>query len=166
MVELAMDSRVLIWRRPDKEWNPPCLNPGRRVRVSLVIWGCITFEGVGTLTVVDGNINGQKYIEVIDNFLWAVIARHFPDDNYVFQDDNAPVHKARVVKEYITETDLHGMELPAQSPYLHIIENVWHKIKHELQKHVQNITSRQLLETPIRNIWTEIPIDYIQDLYK
>jgi hypothetical protein len=142
------------------------LNPGRGVRVSLMIWGCITYEGVGTLTVVDGNINAQKYIEVIDNFVCPVIARHFPDDNYVLQDDNAPVHRACVVKEYMEEADLHGMEWPSQSPDLNIIENVWHKIKHELQKNVQNITSRQLLETAIRNIWTEIPIDYIQDLYK
>jgi len=52
------------------------------------------------------------------------------------------------------ETDLHGMEWPAQSPDLNIIENVWHKIKHELQKHA------------ICNICTEIPIYYIQDLYK
>jgi hypothetical protein len=58
------------------------------------------------------------------------------------------------------------MEWPAQSPDLNIIENVWHKIKHELQKHVQNITSRQLLETVIRDIWTEITIYNIQDLYK
>ena len=42
---------------------------------------------------------------------------------------------------------------------------MWHTSKHELQKHVQNITSRQLLETAIRNIWTEIPIYYIQDAY-
>ena len=27
-------------------------------------------------------------------------------------------------------------------------------------------TSRQLLETGIRNIWTEMSIDYIQDLYE
>ena len=53
--ELGMDNRVLIWRRPDEKWTPPCLNPGRGVRVSLIIWGCITYEGVGTLTVVDGN---------------------------------------------------------------------------------------------------------------
>jgi len=33
----------------------------------------------------------------------------------------------------MVETDLHGMEWPAQSPDLHIIENVWHRIKHELQ---------------------------------
>ena len=142
------------------------MNPGRSVRVSLMIWGCITYEGVGTLTVVDGNINAQKYIEVVYNFVWPVIARYFLDDNYVFLDDNAPVHGACVVKEYMDETDLHGMEWPAQSPDLNVIQNVWHNIKHELQKHVKKITSRQLLETAIRNIWTEIPIDYIQDLYK
>jgi hypothetical protein len=51
----------------------------------------------------------------------------------------------------MVEADLHGMEWPAQCPDLNIIENVWHKIKHELQKHVQNITSRQLLETAICN---------------
>jgi hypothetical protein len=43
------------------------------------------------------------------------------------------------VKEYIEDTDLHGMKWPAHSP--NIIENVWHKIKKELQKQVQNITS-------------------------
>jgi hypothetical protein len=56
-----MDNRVLIWQRPGQEWIPPCLNPGRSVCISLMIWGCITYEGVGTLTVVDSNINAQKY---------------------------------------------------------------------------------------------------------
>jgi hypothetical protein len=42
------------------------------------------------LTVVDGNTNAHKYIEVIDNVFWLVIALHFPDDNYVFQGDKAP----------------------------------------------------------------------------
>jgi hypothetical protein len=36
-----------------------------------MIWGCITYEGVGTLTVDDGNINAQKYTEVV---AWPVIA--------------------------------------------------------------------------------------------
>ena len=75
----------------------------------------------------------------------------------MFQGDNAPVHGARLVKEYMEESDLYGMEWPSQSPDLNIIENVWHKIEHEPQKHVQNITSRQLFETAICNIWTEIP---------
>ena len=40
-----------------------------------MILGCITYEGVGTLTVVDGNIDAQKYIKVSDNFVWHVIAQ-------------------------------------------------------------------------------------------
>jgi hypothetical protein len=44
-------------------------------------------------------------LEVIDYFAWPVIACHFPYDNYVFQDDNVPVHRTRVVNEYMEETD-------------------------------------------------------------
>jgi hypothetical protein len=51
------------------------LNPGRGDRASLMILGCITYEGVGTLTVVDGNIDAQKHIKVSDNFVWRVIAQ-------------------------------------------------------------------------------------------
>lgn len=96
-----MDNRVHIQRRPGEEWTSPCWNPGRGVRVSLMIWGCITYARVGTLTVIDSNINAKKYIQVIDNFIQPVIVRHFPDDNYLVKDDNAPMHRARVVKKYM-----------------------------------------------------------------
>jgi len=72
-LELVMDNCVLTWRRSDKGWIAPCLNPCRGVRVSLMIWGRITYEGVGTLTVVDGNINAQKYIEVSNNFVGPLL---------------------------------------------------------------------------------------------
>ena len=60
-----------------------------------MIWDCITFNGVGTSTTVNGNINAAKYIEIPENNLWPVIVRHYPEENYIFQDDNAPVHRAR-----------------------------------------------------------------------
>jgi hypothetical protein len=43
---------------------------------------------IWSLCQVNGNINAEKYISVLDSQLWSVIARHFPDDSYVFQDDN------------------------------------------------------------------------------
>ena len=61
----------------------------------MMIWGCICWEGVGTLTKVCGNINSEKYVSIIDENIWPVIARHFPDNNYLNQDDNAPVHRSR-----------------------------------------------------------------------
>jgi hypothetical protein len=63
--------------------------------MSLLNWGCIIFNGVGTLATVNGNINAAKYIEILEENLWPVIVRHYPEENYIFQDDNAPVHRAR-----------------------------------------------------------------------
>ena len=67
--KLAWNNRVLIWRGPGEEWTPQCLNPGRGARMSLMISGYITYEGVGTLTVINGNINAAKYIEIVDNLV-------------------------------------------------------------------------------------------------
>jgi hypothetical protein len=62
-VEMGMDNRVLIWRQSGKEWTPPRLNPGRGCRVGLVFWVYIAHEGVGALTVVDGNINAKNILK-------------------------------------------------------------------------------------------------------
>jgi hypothetical protein len=60
-----------------------------------MIWGCLSFNGIGTLTDVKGNINSHIYIDVLENNLWPVIAQYFTDNKFVSQDDNAPVHRAR-----------------------------------------------------------------------
>lgn len=51
--------------------------------MSLVIWGCITYEGLGTITIV----NVPKYLDIIENNVWPIIARHFPNNDYIYQDD-------------------------------------------------------------------------------
>ena len=61
---------------------------------------------------------------------------------------------------------MHSMEWPAQSPDLNIIENVWRKMKIELQKRVHKITTVALLEEAIRDIWTEIAVEFLQNLYE
>jgi hypothetical protein len=38
-----------------------------------MFWGCITYYGVGTLVAIDGNMNTDKYISVLDDNLWPVV---------------------------------------------------------------------------------------------
>ena len=52
-----------------------------------MFWDCITYQGIRTFTDVEGNINSRKYIDIIDTHLWPVFARHFPTDEYIFQDE-------------------------------------------------------------------------------
>jgi hypothetical protein len=42
--------------------------------------------GVGTLMTMNGKINTAKYIEILEDNLWPVIVRHYPEENYIFED--------------------------------------------------------------------------------
>ena len=130
-----------------------------------MFWGCITHEGVGTFTEVDGNINSQKYINILDTHLWPVIARHFPNNNYLFQDDNAPVHSSLATRQWKTENNIRCLTWPSQSPDINIIENVWRTIKIKLQRRVNDIQNRGELIRVVKEIWQSLPLHYIQSLY-
>lgn len=162
---IGQNNRVFVWRASHEAYRPECMCPPHQQKVSVMIWGCITWYGVGTICKVDGNINAVKYREILDNHLWPVLARHFADKPYRFQDDNAPVHRARIIEEFKRENDIHGMTWPAQSPDLNIIENVWLRIKRSLQRTAQNINNPQELFAAIEAIWVELTVDYIRNLY-
>jgi hypothetical protein len=39
---------------------------------------------VGTLVAIDGNMNTDKYISVLDDNLWLVVVRHFSDRPWMY----------------------------------------------------------------------------------
>lgn len=65
-------NKVYIWKKRDKAENK-CHDIG-----------CICYNGVGTRCKVNGTINSDKYIEMLDNNLWPIVVRHVPGDNYIF----------------------------------------------------------------------------------
>ena len=49
--------------------------------ISVMFWGCITINGVGTLTKVEGNFDSSVYIHVLDNQLEASYFKEFCGKN-------------------------------------------------------------------------------------
>lgn len=130
-----------------------------------MVWGCITYDSVGTLCLVDGNITALKYIDILDEHLWPVIARHFSDKPYLFQDDNSPVHRARITREFKVYNNIPSITWPAQSPDINIIENIWLKIKRSLQSMARDITTQDELFNVKLDIWQNIAPEYVKNLY-
>lgn len=74
------------------------------------------YNGVDTLCDVDGHTNFQKYLKIIDNLLWTVVAAHFPSNYFFFK---MTVGRVRAVKEFMEQKfSDNGNEWPAQSPDL------------------------------------------------
>lgn len=51
--------------------------------INLSFWGCINSEGMGTITVVNCNINAAKYIDIIANNAWPVISRNLQNKLHI-----------------------------------------------------------------------------------
>lgn len=103
MVIIKPGGEVKVWRKTAERWRPECLgyvSIGAQSTIKLMVWGCITYDGVGTLSMVNGNMNSEKYIDTLENKLWPVIAKNFGANPYYFQEDNAPCHKSRLCEQW------------------------------------------------------------------
>ena len=58
-IVIGNDCRIYVWRKSNESWLSDCISPGPGIgkKISVMIWGCITYHGVGTLCRVIGNIN-------------------------------------------------------------------------------------------------------------
>ena len=57
---------------------------------------------------------------------------HFLD--IIFQQDNAPVHKSKIMGSFFQEKDWKVLEWPAYYPALNPIEKLWAILKQRLRK--------------------------------
>lgn len=169
MILLKPDGCIKVWRKSSEIWRSECLgyvamNPSTTLK--MMVWGCLTYYGVGTLATVVGNMNSEKYISTLDNNLWQIVAKHFSDKPYFFQDDNAPCHRSRAVEEWKRQNDLPQLIWPAQSPDLSPIENIWLLIKNKIKNRLYLIHSKTDLERELMRAWLETPLMYIHRLYE
>ncbi len=66
-----------------------------------MVWGCISAYGMGSLHVLEGTINAERYMKVLEQHM-------LPSRGRVFQQDNAKTHTAA-----ITTAWLHSRRVPA-----------------------------------------------------
>ena len=79
-VVLGEDKKIYVWRKSTERLLGECtgmLTTDREKQgtISAMFWGCISYDGVGTITLVNGNMNSNSYIETLNNNLWPVITK-------------------------------------------------------------------------------------------
>ena len=157
------DGRITVRRTAKEAILPQCLqlmeigNGG-----SLMIWGCLSFQGPGPLVKINSNFSGRAYISLLQDHAKPFLSTL--DDDYIFMDDNSPLHRAKMVKNWWQSSGINKMEVwPAKSPDLNPIENIWASLKRKVSK--KRPRSLKELKSLIMEVWQTISGSEIEHLY-
>ena len=92
--------RVYCWRTEDEKDRHHLIPKGRtQRRLSVMIWGAFTINGVGILLPIEGNIDSKKYYQILQDGFHPVLNWFYPEGDYVFMHDNAPVHSSEETRK-------------------------------------------------------------------
>ncbi len=118
----------VIRTKEDKD-NPSCYQRSVQKPASLMVWGCMSACGMGSLHIWKGTINAEKYIQVLEQHMLPSRRCLFQGRPCIFQHDNARPHTASITTSWLRRRRIRVLKWPACSPDLSPIENIWHIIK-------------------------------------
>lgn len=145
------DYRKRIIRDKTEAFHKDCLKRTVKFPQGIMVWGCMSAKGLGTLHFIEGTVNAAKYQDILTSSFLPSAANLYPNGDFIFQQDGASCHTAKSTKKWFGENNIKVLSHPSSSPDLNPIETLWHKMK----QHLRNSPQRTIpqLRTKLQEIW-------------
>ncbi|EIE92200.1 hypothetical protein RO3G_16911 [Rhizopus delemar RA 99-880] len=103
----------------------------------------------------------ELYREILEDELertieFSIDKLGFERHQVIFQHDNDPKHTSKLVKEYLKDQSYNILELPAQSPDLNPIENMWSLLKRRLNDYETAPKGMNELYERVTKVWYDL----------
>ena len=159
------DGNIYVRRRIGEALLPSCTQKTVKFGTSVMIWGCMNATGVGRIHIINGTVNANVYANEIlaKKLLPSAQDMYGNDEQYTFQQDNAPCHTAASVMQWFRRNKITVLDWPGNSPDLNPIENLWRRLKITVaQKQARN--KQELIEAVIASWFHVITADELKKL--
>lgn len=100
------DYRKRVIREKTEAFHKDCLKRTVKFPQGIMVWGCISAKGLGTLHFIKGTVNAAKYQDVLEHSLLPSAAKLHPSGDFIFQQDGASCHTAKSTKKWMGEHDI------------------------------------------------------------
>jgi hypothetical protein len=157
-----------VWREPGEEFNEDCIASTVKHSPSRMLWGCFSFFALGPIVALSGSVNGEAYREILEKHAIPTVKAQARKQRkqFYFQEDNAPVHTAKVARNFLLSQRVQLLPWPAQSPDLNPIENMWAFVETKLRSRKPQPSSIKELERVVAEEWNAIPQDFYCELVR
>ena len=121
------DGRVRVYRRRNERYAQCCVRERDRFGGgSVMVGGGIMGDVKTDLVAVQGNLNAQRYVKLLDNNLLPFMQNFGPGLN--FQHCNARLHTDLVTANFLAQNNVNVLPWPALSPDMYHIEHIWDEL--------------------------------------
>jgi len=130
-------------------------------RTSVTTWGWMSADGLGMLWRIEGNLNSEQYVHILENIMLPSVRERYPEGRIVFQHDRSPIHTSRRTRAWFEEHADEVVELywPGKGFDISPIEPVWAKQQQRLLKRRQIFRNRDDLYQAVLDEWEIIAED-------
>lgn len=135
--------------------------------VKVNVWGCFSAAGPGYLHVFYENMDSALYLSILKDNLIDVARRDFAlappaIAPWHFLQDNAPMHKANIVRDWLHTAGVSVLDFPPYSPDLNPIENLWATLARAVENH--SCDDDDALGDAVITEWNKLPADIFSNL--
>lgn len=163
---LGSDGRKWAWKRAGEGLSDRLVEGTVKFGGgSVMVWGCMLWDGPGYACKIDGRMDGDLFIQILDDELQETLTHYgkTPQD-IIFQQDNDPKHTCKKAHEWFKNHGFTLLQWPAQSPDLNPIEHLWEHIKRRLGEYETPPGGMLELWERVEAEWDNIPAEVCQNL--